>query len=508
MVAIMHDARGVGLAAAQVGSLRRLAVVFTGEDDAADRALQPGDRLALRGGGDRLRGLPLDRRDQRGGAAVGGDPRARPGRRGQHLRARARRASRRGSSSTSSTTSTASSSSTARRPSSAGRRSGRCATEADARMRVAFAGSPEAAVAPLRALAASRQRSRSSSPSPTSARGRSRRTSPTPGRRAPRRSSASRSLARRRSTPPRSSRRSPTPAPRRCVVVAFGQILRDGVLVPLALRQRPLLAAARLPRRGPGGAGDHGRRRGDRGDDHAHGGRARHRPDDLVRARRRGRGRGRRRARRRACRGSGGPLLVRRSTTSRPGGLTPVPQPDEGVSFAPKITAEDRVLDLARPAVELARRMRALAPHIGAVCRIGGEPFKVWRARARRRARAAPACRWSTGRLVAGCGEGSLEMLELQPPGRGRMDAAAFLRGWRGALEWGSANDRADRGRRRCRARAQRRAARAAPRGRRAPTPTARSPPRCAAPSSTRARAPRPPGWPTARCSAGARSTG
>ena len=32
MMAIMHDARGVGLAAPQVGSLRRLAVVITGED--------------------------------------------------------------------------------------------------------------------------------------------------------------------------------------------------------------------------------------------------------------------------------------------------------------------------------------------------------------------------------------------------------------------------------------------------------------------------------------------
>jgi peptide deformylase len=32
MITIMHDARGVGLAAPQVGSLRRLAIVMTGED--------------------------------------------------------------------------------------------------------------------------------------------------------------------------------------------------------------------------------------------------------------------------------------------------------------------------------------------------------------------------------------------------------------------------------------------------------------------------------------------
>ena len=29
-------------------------------------------------------------------------------------------------------------------------------------------------------------------------------------------------------------------------------------------------------------------------------------------------------------------------------------------------------------------------------------------------------------------------MLELQPPGGGRMDAASFLRGWRGPLEVGA----------------------------------------------------------------------
>jgi methionyl-tRNA formyltransferase len=131
----------------------------------------------------------------------------------------------------------------------------------------------------------------------------------------------------------------------------------------------------------------------------------------------------------------GGPLLARVLTDIEEGRAVETPQPQEGVSFAPKITADDRPLDLTRPAGELERRVRALSPHIGATCRIGGEPFKVWRATAAA-ASAPPGLTSDDGRLVAGCGEGSLEILELQPPGRGRMDAGSFLRGWRGTLEW------------------------------------------------------------------------
>lgn len=134
----------------------------------------------------------------------------------------------------------------------------------------------------------------------------------------------------------------------------------------------------------------------------------------------------------------GGPLLVGALDDLEAGGPAPTPQPDEGVSSAPKITADDRVLDLTRPATELARRVRALSPHIGAVARIGGEPFKVWATRALP-GDAGEGLSVIDGRLVAGTGEGSLELVELQPPGRGRMEAASFLRGWRGSLEWGSA---------------------------------------------------------------------
>jgi methionyl-tRNA formyltransferase len=129
----------------------------------------------------------------------------------------------------------------------------------------------------------------------------------------------------------------------------------------------------------------------------------------------------------------GGPLLIEVLDRLEAGTLEATPQPEEGVSLAPKIGPEDRPLDFSRPAIELARRVRALSPHVGATCAIDGQPFTIWRARAREET-TPPGLTVVDGRLVAGAGEGSLELVELQPAGRGRMSAADLLRGWRGEL--------------------------------------------------------------------------
>ena len=83
------------------------------------------------------------------------------------------------------------------------------------------------------------------------------------------------------------------------------------------------------------------------------------------------------------------------------------PQPDEGVTYAEKITADDRELDLARDPRELVDRVRALSPHIGA--RLGD--LLVWRARVG--------------------DDGAFEPVEVQPAGGRRMPYDAYLRGRR-----------------------------------------------------------------------------
>jgi methionyl-tRNA formyltransferase len=86
------------------------------------------------------------------------------------------------------------------------------------------------------------------------------------------------------------------------------------------------------------------------------------------------------------------------------------PQPEEGVTYAEKITAADRELDWTRPADELLNRVRALSPHIGARAELHGRPVTVWKAR------------------VVG---NRLEPLEVQPDGKRRMTYDEFLRGLR-----------------------------------------------------------------------------
>jgi methionyl-tRNA formyltransferase len=131
----------------------------------------------------------------------------------------------------------------------------------------------------------------------------------------------------------------------------------------------------------------------------------------------------------------GAELLVAALDDLEAGRLDMTPQPDEGVSLAPKITDEDTALDLSRPAREVANRVRALSPHIGAGLLVDGQRFKIWRARPAELPPPAAGALWvHAGRLYAPAGDGAVEILELQPPNRSRMEASAFLRGWRGGL--------------------------------------------------------------------------
>jgi methionyl-tRNA formyltransferase len=130
--------------------------------------------------------------------------------------------------------------------------------------------------------------------------------------------------------------------------------------------------------------------------------------------------------------GLGGELLVR-ALDEQPAF---VEQDEAGVTYAEKITAEDRVLHGDRPAIESERVVRALAPHIGAAVMIDGDQrLGVWEAVARpARAGDPPAGELSLEGAVPvlGCSEGVLDLTVVQPAGRRAMGGDAFLRGQRG----------------------------------------------------------------------------
>ena len=106
-------------------------------------------------------------------------------------------------------------------------------------------------------------------------------------------------------------------------------------------------------------------------------------------------------------------------------------QDERLVTYAEKIGSPDRLLDPALPAVELERVVRALSPHIGArVALADGTLIGVQRAVPAPDASPPGAgVHGSAGRLLLGCADGALELLEVQPPGKRPMDAGAFLRG-------------------------------------------------------------------------------
>jgi methionyl-tRNA formyltransferase len=109
-------------------------------------------------------------------------------------------------------------------------------------------------------------------------------------------------------------------------------------------------------------------------------------------------------------------------------------QPQDGVTYAEKITSADRRLNAERPAIELERVVRALHPHIGAQLELaGGDLLGVHEARALMQGGVARGELSLEGlRPRLGCAEGALELITVQPPGKRAMSGEDFLRGRRG----------------------------------------------------------------------------
>lgn len=119
----------------------------------------------------------------------------------------------------------------------------------------------------------------------------------------------------------------------------------------------------------------------------------------------------------------GGRLIVR-ALAECP---SPVPQPEAGVTYAPKLTREDARLDWTLDADTLDRRVRALNPWPGTLTTLAGETLKVLAAMPEP-GHGTPGETMDNALAVA-CGGGVLRLLRVQSPGRAPLDAADFLRG-------------------------------------------------------------------------------
>jgi methionyl-tRNA formyltransferase len=122
----------------------------------------------------------------------------------------------------------------------------------------------------------------------------------------------------------------------------------------------------------------------------------------------------------------GGPLVLR-ALAENP---APVPQPEDGVTYAPKLGKEDGRLDWSQDAAALDRRVRALNPWPGTFFRHGEDVVRLLAAEPEEGpSGAAPGTVLDETPRIA-CGQGVLRLTRLQRAGRGAMPADAFLRGY------------------------------------------------------------------------------
>lgn len=110
--------------------------------------------------------------------------------------------------------------------------------------------------------------------------------------------------------------------------------------------------------------------------------------------------------------------------------LVPQAQDASRATYAAKISAAEAALDWRQPAPRLARQVRAFNPAPGAFTRLRGDVVKVWESRAVD-GRGAPGTVLAApaGHLVVACGEGALELLQIQRASGRRTAAGDFLRG-------------------------------------------------------------------------------
>ena len=111
------------------------------------------------------------------------------------------------------------------------------------------------------------------------------------------------------------------------------------------------------------------------------------------------------------------------------GGVSPEPQPNVGVTYAPKVDKTEARIDWSKPAAEIERQVRAFNPVPGAWFEADGERIKLLDAAVGSDA-AGEAGQVLDDCLCVACGEGYVRPLLVQRAGRGTMTPGELLRGF------------------------------------------------------------------------------
>ena len=113
------------------------------------------------------------------------------------------------------------------------------------------------------------------------------------------------------------------------------------------------------------------------------------------------------------------------------GSLNAVPQSEDGVTYAKKITREEACIDWSKPASAVADHIRGLSPFPGAYFELEGEkkPVRIKVHFAQPEAGDGEPGEALDDELRIACGRGAVRLIRLQREGKGVMEAKAFLNG-------------------------------------------------------------------------------
>jgi len=113
-------------------------------------------------------------------------------------------------------------------------------------------------------------------------------------------------------------------------------------------------------------------------------------------------------------------------------GLEPVPQLEEGITYAKKLSNDERIIDWSKPAVDIDRYVRCFSPRPGMRTQLNGKWLKLiaGTALSDKHNSLDGSVRATDAGLDVNCGEASVyRITELQPEGKKAMAASEWLRG-------------------------------------------------------------------------------
>lgn len=111
------------------------------------------------------------------------------------------------------------------------------------------------------------------------------------------------------------------------------------------------------------------------------------------------------------------------------GSLPATPQDESLVTYAHKLEKSEAAIDWQKSAVELSRQVRAFNPFPVAQGILKGDVCRIWMATAKEgKAKVGEIVSIHDG-VTVGCGDGLLQITELQAPGGKRLSAQAFVQG-------------------------------------------------------------------------------